>query len=175
MKRLLPVVFAFLLLAAASRGIGETIVLPGCDETIPVPELISIGPYTGSLGPGADAGSFVVIKFLPVAGSDSYRIYREIETQATLDSTGTLSASDTPEWGFVPWGSVEPGSIVGAVIVVMASLDDGAGRYGVAAVADRDGEARQSPVAVAMYAGPATAVVTASWGGVKHLGRSGPR
>jgi len=174
-KRSLPVAAASLLLAILSPSSAETIFIPGSDEAVPAPEVISVRPYSGPSDPSVEPGSFVVIRFLPVPEAVAYRIYREMYVRGTRDSTGTLRPTNTPEWQFVPWGSVPPFPGVSAIDVVMASLGDTATRYGVATEVIRDGELRLSPLTVTAHAEALTAIPTDSWGAVKHLRERRPR
>jgi len=168
-KRLLPVTAASLLLATLSPSFAETIVVPGSDETVASPEIVSVDPYSGADGSSAEPGSFVVIRFLPVPEAVAYRIYLEIDVHGRLDSTGTLVPTDASELQFVPWGSAEAVPGVESVNVVIATLEVAATRYGVATEVIRDGEVHLSPVAVAVYAGASTAIPTTSWGAAKYL------
>jgi len=168
-QRLLPVAAASLFLAAPSASFAETILLPGSDETVPAPEITSIGPHSGPDGSSAEPGPFVVISFLTVPEAVGYRIYHEVYVRGRLDPTGALVPTDTREWQFVPWGSADAVPGASALHVVIASLESAATRYGVAAEVIRDGEVHLSPVAVVVYAGASTALPTTSWGVVKRL------
>lgn len=175
MRRLLPATAASLLVATLSLSFAETIVLPGSDETIPSPEIVSIGPYVGSEGAGEEPLSFLAISFLAVPEAIAYRIYLEMDVHARLDSTGTLVPTAASELQFVQWGSVDAVHNSSVYHVVIASLESTATRYGVATEVIRDGEVRLSPLSVAVHAGASTAIPTISWGVVKRLRERLPR
>jgi hypothetical protein len=91
--------------------------------------------YMGADGMG-DQGGFVMMTWdlSDDHGSvDAYRIYRQIQVTADLDSTGAVVMLAEPQAAWVPWAKVDavPGEGVGRAIV--ATLDNVATYWAIAA------------------------------------------
>ena len=135
---------------AAAEGGDDPVVTPGDTLDAPPAPLIA-EDYKGADG-GGDQGGFVELTFALSADHetlDAYRIYRERQVNYRLateaDSTAdAIVALDEPVNEWVPWGKMDaiPGVDIGRVVV--ATLDNVATRWGVAAERGRVTTAKEA-------------------------------
>lgn len=128
------------------------------DETIPMPGVVTAGPYEGD-------AQFWLMRWTPVDGAKYYRVWREVVVDYDLDDQGQLVELDQPENAWIPWARVDALPGMDPVQARIASLDNIDTRWAVSAVVEKDGAEFQSALAVA--ADPATAVEGLGWGAVK--------
>ncbi len=148
------------LLAALLGTMGTVIPLSAqsvLDETIPVPGSVIASPP-------ADNAQTWLMRWTPVEGAKSYRIWREVVVDHALDQ-GELVELGQPESAWIPWAKVDVLPGMDPVQAKIGALDRINTRWAVSAVVEKDGAEHYSPLAIA--ADPATAVEVLGWGEVK--------
>jgi hypothetical protein len=118
-------------------GLSDTVMVTAAPGGAPLdgPDQLVGEDYMGADGMG-DQGGFVMMTWdlSDDHGSvDAYRIYRQIQVTADLDSTGAVVMLAEPQAAWVPWAKVDavPGEGVGRAIV--ATLDNVATYWAIAA------------------------------------------
>ena len=97
------------------------------------PDTLIAEDYRGALGEG-DQGGFVLLTFDPSDNHDiisGYRIYRQIAVSWDLGDDGGIVEKDT--MASVPWGFIDAIPAPGLMRVVVATLDNDATPFAVAA------------------------------------------
>jgi hypothetical protein len=122
--------------------------------SVDAPNELVAEDYMGADGLG-DQGGFVMLTFdlsTDHATADAYRVYRQVQVTQRLatasDSTeATIVALAAPEAAMIPWAKIDavPGETIGRVIV--ATLDNVATSWGVAA--ERNGQTTKTKAALA--------------------------
>ena len=159
------------LILAATSAAAQLVAVPAVpDDSIPSPVILGVEAYEASSP--EDPQSYVIIRFEPVDSATLYRIWREIEVNYAPDESGELIPLDVPSAVFVPWASVDAIPGVGAMTVVIATLHDRRGRWGVSTEVVRDGTVHRSPISIFDFDPPTpTAVLQAGWGHIKNLAK----
>jgi hypothetical protein len=122
--------------------------------TLDAPNTLVAEDYMGADGLG-DQGGFVMLTFdlsTDHATVDAYRVYRQVQVTQRLataadSTTAAVVALAAPEAAMIPWAKIDavPGETIGRVIV--ATLDNVASSWGVAA--ERSGQTTKTKAALA--------------------------
>ena len=122
--------------------------------SVDAPNELVAEDYMGADGLG-DQGGFVMLTFdlsTDHATADAYRVYRQVQVTQRLataadSTTATIVALAAPEAAMIPWAKIDavPGETIGRVIV--ATLDNVATSWGVAA--ERNGQTTKTKAALA--------------------------
>lgn len=122
--------------------------------SVDAPNELVAEDYMGADGLG-DQGGFVMLTFdlsTDHATVDAYRVYRQVQVTQRLataadSTTATIVALAAPEAAMIPWAKIDavPGETIGRVIV--ATLDNVATSWGVAA--ERNGQTTKTKAALA--------------------------
>ncbi len=125
--------------------------------SVDAPNTLVAEDYMGADGLG-DQGGFVMLTFdlsTDHATADAYRIYRQVQVTQRLataadSTTAAVVALAAPEAAMIPWAKIDavPGETIGRVIV--ATLDNVASSWGVAA--ERNGQTTKTKAALASVA-----------------------
>jgi hypothetical protein len=112
----------------------------GTGVALDAPDTLIAQDYKGANGEG-DQGGFVILTF-PLSNDHNslsgYRIFREISVDYDVDSTGAVVALDEPKTDFIPWAKVDAVPGVALNRVVVATLDNDATFWAVAAERGRE-------------------------------------
>ena len=140
-------------------GVSDTVAVTGDGGVVVPPDDVLDAPdaplyavdYKGADG-GGDQGGFVFLTFDlsdDHATLSGYRVYREMQVDYRVateadSTTDAIVLLEEPENAWVPWAEIDaiPGEEIGRVVV--ATLDNVATRWGVAAERDRQTTAKEA-------------------------------
>jgi hypothetical protein len=112
----------------------------GSGTTVDAPDTLVAEDYAGALGEG-DQGGFVMLTFDRSDDHDTltgYRIFREVIVDYDFDENGAIVHLDEPAARHIPWARVDAVPGVAGNRVVVATLDNDATFWAVAAERGRE-------------------------------------